>query len=185
MHCTCYTIEEVVWFQNNIKYLEEMMNLHKLFTMQRALDQYIQTNKQVTENVFIKKGLALIVELAELANETRCFKFWSEKGPSERSVILEEYVDSIHFILSLGIEKGLQDLQEWPHEIVVGDLTVLFIATNKSVLTFLAEPTKTHYEKVWILYGAIAEKLGFSSEDVLQAYIAKNETNYERQKNGY
>ena len=82
------------------------MNLHKLFTMQHALDQYIQSNKQVTEDVFMKKGLALIVELAELANETRCFKFWSEKGPSERSVILEEYVDSIHFILSLGIEKG-------------------------------------------------------------------------------
>ena len=60
------------------------MNLQKLFTMQEALDHYIQTNKQVTEDVFTKKGLALLVELAELANETRCFKFWSEKGPSER-----------------------------------------------------------------------------------------------------
>ena len=161
------------------------MNLQKLFTMQRALDQYIQSNKQVTEDVFIRKGLALIVELAELANETRCFKFWSEKGPSERSVILEEYVDSIHFILSLGIEKGFEDLEKWPQEIIDGDLTALFIGTNESILTFLTEPTNVHYEKVWIMYGAIAEKLGFSSEDVLQAYIAKNETNYERQKNGY
>ncbi|QUG42312.1 dUTP diphosphatase [Psychrobacillus sp. INOP01] len=161
------------------------MNLFKLFTMQQALDQYIQSNKQVTEDVFEKKGLALIVELAELANETRCFKFWSEKGASERSVILEEYVDSIHFILSLGIEKGFQDLEEWPHKGIDGDLTALFIGANKSVLTFLTEPTKTHYEKVWIMYGAIAKKLGFSNEDVLQAYIAKNETNYERQKSGY
>ena len=161
------------------------MNLHKLFTMQCALDKYIQSNKQVTGGCFEKKGLALIVELAELANETRCFKFWSEKAPSERSVILEEYVDSIHFILSLGIEKGFQDLPEWPREIVEGDLTALFIGTNKSVLTFLTEPTKTHYEKVWIMYGAIAEKLALVAQDVLQAYIAKNETNYERQKNGY
>lgn len=161
------------------------MNLHKLFTMQRALDQYIQSNKQVKEDVFIKKGLALIVELAELANETRCFKFWSEKGPSERSVILEEYVDSIHFILSLGIEKELEDLEEWPLEDIEGDLTALFIGTNKSILAFLEEPTKIHYEKVWMMYGAIAGKLGFSSGDVLQAYIAKNEMNYERQKNGY
>ena len=161
------------------------MNLHKLFTMQRALDQYIQSNKQVKEDVFIKKGLALIVELAELANETGCFKFWSEKGPSERSVILEEYVDSIHFILSLGIEKELEDLEEWPLEDIEGDLTALFIGTNKSILTFLEEPTKIHYEKVWIMYGENAGKLGFSSADVLQAYIAKNEMNYERQKNGY
>jgi len=161
------------------------MNLLKLFTMQRALDQYIQSTKQVKEDVFIKKGLALIVELAELANETRCFKFWSDKGPSERSVILEEYVDSIHFILSLGIEKELEDLEEWPLEDIDGDLTALFIGTNKSILTFLEEPTKIHYEKVWIMYGAIAGKLGFNSADVLQAYIAKNEMNYERQKNGY
>lgn len=161
------------------------MNLTKLFTMQRALDEYIQSNKQVDENVFMKKGLALIVELAELANETRCFKFWSEKGPSERSVILEEYVDSIHFILSLGIEKGFQDLEEWPYKTIDGDLTELFISTNESILTFLNEPTTTHYGKVWEMYGAIAKKLGFSSEDVLRAYIAKNETNYERQKNGY
>ncbi|SEM54662.1 Dimeric dUTPase, all-alpha-NTP-PPase (MazG) superfamily [Paenisporosarcina quisquiliarum] len=161
------------------------MNLHKLFTMQRALDQYIQSNKQVTEDVFVKKGLALIVELAELANETRCFKFWSEKGPSERSVILEEYVDSIHFILSLGIEKGFEDLKEWPHKSIDGDLTALFIGTNESVLTFLTAPTQNHYEKLWIMYGAIADKLGFSSEDVLQAYIEKNQTNYDRQKSGY
>ena len=161
------------------------MNLHKLFTMQRALDEYIQSNKQVTEEIFEKKGLALIVELAELANETRCFKFWSEKGPSERDVILEEYVDSIHFILSLGIEKGFDDLPKWPKGEAEGDLTLLFIRTNESVLTFLTEPTKTNYEKVWIMYGAIAEDLGFSSEDVLQAYIQKNEKNYERQKSGY
>lgn len=161
------------------------MNLHKLFTMQLALDQYIQSNKQVTEDVFAKKGLALIVELAELANETRCFKFWSEKGPSERSVILEEYVDSIHFILSLGIEKGFEDLEEWPHKSIDGDLTALFIGTNESVLTFLNAPTQNHYEKLWIMYGAIADKLGFSSEDVLHAYIEKNQTNYDRQKSGY
>ena len=71
------------------------------------------------------------------------------------------------------LKKGLQDLPEWPLEMVEGDLTTIFIRTNKSILTFLTEPTKVHYEKVWIMYGAIAQKLGFSSEDVLQAYIAK------------
>lgn len=161
------------------------MNLEKLFTMQQALDEYIQTNKKVDEDVFMKKGLAMLVELAELANETRCFKFWSEKGPSERSVILEEYVDSIHFLLSLGIEKGLNDLKEWPVENVEGNLTKLFLLTNEAILAFLTNTSKSAYENIWILYGAIAAKLGFSNEDVLQAYISKNETNYERQKNGY
>ncbi|MEK4486695.1 dUTP diphosphatase [Psychrobacillus sp. FSL H8-0484] len=161
------------------------MNLEKLFTMQQALDEYIQTNMQVNEDVFIRKGLALLVELAELANETRCFKFWSTKGPSERVIILEEYVDSVHFLLSLGIEKDFHDLKDWPKDKIEEDLTKLFLLTNEAILVFLNNPTKIDYEKIWILYGAIAEKLGFSSEEVLHAYISKNETNYERQQNGY
>lgn len=51
--------------------------------------------------------LALLVEIGELANETRCFKYWSNKPASEREVILEEYVDGLHFILSIGIDLGI------------------------------------------------------------------------------
>ena len=82
------------------------MQLTQLYKMQFELDSFISNNRQEGTDVFKEKGLALLVELAELANETRCFKFWSMKGPSEIAIILEEYVDSIHFILSLGIEKG-------------------------------------------------------------------------------
>ena len=74
------------------------MNLTRLFQMQKELDSFIENTQQISRDVFQEKGLALMVELAELANETRCFKFWSTKGPSERAVILEEFVDSIHFI---------------------------------------------------------------------------------------
>ncbi len=161
------------------------MNLQQLFQMQKTLDQYIESNMNIQEDVFQKKGLALLIELSELANETRCFKFWSKKGPSERAVILEEYVDSIHFLLSLGIERDLADLEEWPIAEVEGELTALFLETSNSILFFLKNPSKETYKKVWILYGAIAQKLGYTNEDVLRAYIEKNEKNYERQKNGY
>ena len=84
------------------------MKLTKLFTMQEELDSFIQKNRDTNDDVFQAKGLALLVELAELANETRSFKFWSTKGPSDNEVILEEYVDSIHFLLSLGINLGFE-----------------------------------------------------------------------------
>jgi len=90
------------------------MNLQQLFTMQKELDHFIEKTQKIERDVFKEKGLALMVELAELANETRCFKFWSTKGPSAREVILEEYVDSIHFILSLGLLKGYTSIEKWP-----------------------------------------------------------------------
>ena len=161
------------------------MNLQKLFKMQEELDRFIQSNQGINEDVFRKKGLALLIELAELANETRCFKFWSQKGPSERNVILEEYVDSIHFLLSLGIEKNLNGLEEWPERVSESDLTELFIGTQREILDFLEDYSMTNYQDLWSWYGGIAEELGFSYEDIFDAYLAKNQTNYERQHEGY
>lgn len=161
------------------------MNLTALFEMQRALDAYIENNHQLGDT-FKERGLALIIELAELANETRCFKFWSTKGPSETSVILEEYVDSIHFLLSIGIEKGFDSLAQWP----AGNrgersLTELFLDTGKAIYAFLGELTMERYEDIWKQYGAIANALGFTEQQIMQAYIDKNEENYARQRNGY
>lgn len=161
------------------------MKLTKLFQMQQQLDAFIQQNREEQQDVFQEKGLALLVELAELANETRCFKFWSLKGPSEKEVILEEYVDSIHFILSLGIEKGFHSLEEWPKGKVDGQLTQLFVKTIQVINDFLTQQSKEAYEQIWVHYGAIAKELGFTNEDIIQAYILKNEENYIRQKNGY
>lgn len=161
------------------------MELEHLFRMQVALDGFIQENHSINEDVFHKKGLALLVELAELANETRCFKFWSTKGMSERSVILEEYVDSIHFLLSLGIEKELDELKAWPAPVDEQNLTELFLGTFTAIQTFLANPAEQNYAKVWSWYGAIAVAMDFNYKDVLEAYIQKNQTNYERQNKGY
>ena len=161
------------------------MELITLFTIQRELDAYIQENQSVNENVFKEKGLALLVELAELANETRCFKFWSTKGPSEREVILEEYVDSIHFILSLGIEKNLDTLELWPIGDVEGDLTEIFMKTFNAIQEFIKKPEIKNYENVWIHYGEIANKIGISYIEITQAYVDKNEENYKRQQKGY
>ncbi len=161
------------------------MELTELFKMQRALDAYIQQNREEQTDVFRERGLALLVELAELANETRCFKFWSKKGPSARDVILEEYVDSIHFLLSLGLEKGFETLTHWPTTDEDRPLTEQFIMTNGAVHTFLNEPTMTHYQKVWEAYDVLARALQFTNEEIIEAYIAKNKENYERQNTGY
>lgn len=161
------------------------MELSQLFIMQRALDAFIQRNRAEDTDVFREKGLALLVELAELANETRSFKFWSTKGPSEIDVILEEYVDSIHFLLSLGIEKKFDDMMNWPEGEISGDLTVVFLKTTESIIHFLNELTAESYASMWIHYGAIAKHLGFTPADIIKAYILKNEENYKRQTEGY
>lgn len=160
------------------------MEFKQLFEMQRALDAFIEETQNITYDVFQEKGLALLVELSELANETRCFKFWSTKGPSERSVILEEFVDSIHFLLSLGNMRCFT-MDAWPEVKEKAALTPLFIETTAAVTAFVGTPTEKAYHELWHLYSKLAYNLDFTIEDILDAYLAKNEKNYERQRSGY
>jgi dimeric dUTPase (all-alpha-NTP-PPase superfamily) len=163
------------------------MNFEKLFAMQKALDSHIEiTHNLENENLINRKILALLVELGELANETRCFKFWSLKQPSEKKIILEEFVDGVHFILSLGLECGYDHM---PIEIsrMETNLSVseLFIEIYKSAGYFQESRTYEQYVQLWDQYMKLAKSLGFSFEDIEQAYIRKNEVNYERQQSGY
>ncbi|MFC4355953.1 dUTP diphosphatase [Chryseomicrobium palamuruense] len=162
------------------------MNLTKLFQMQRDLDRYIEKQRDIQNDVFERKVVALYVELGELANETRCFKFWSSKGPSAKEVILEEYVDSIHFLLSLGLEKEWHEKVEvWPPGRHVQDLTEGFLITYEAIAKLRIEPTLDRYQSVWEGYAEIARQLGFTTDEVTEAYYQKNEINYARQQSGY
>ena len=156
-----------------------------MLTSEQDLDSVNQEYREGNADVCEEEGLALLVGLAELADETRSFKFWSAKGPSEIEVILEEYVDSIHFLLSLGIEKGFDGMSDWPEEEVPGDLTELFLKTTESIIHFLNELTIESYENMWIHYVGIAKILGFKYKNIIDAYILKNEENYKRQQTGY
>ena len=83
------------------------MNLTKLFEIQSVLDERIVKEHGLQGvDLVDKKIIALKVELSEFANETRAFKFWSKKEPSPKEITLEEYVDALHFFLSLGLSRG-------------------------------------------------------------------------------
>lgn len=162
------------------------MNLNKLFSMQETLDKRIETEHNLqNENLLHKKVLALFVEIGELANETRCFKFWSKKGPSAREVILEEYVDGLHFILSIGITTGFMDISLSSCTNHNSDATDGFLRLNSLISNFLNSSTKENYVQLFNCFLNLGEVLGFSESDIEAAYICKNEINHERQDQGY
>ncbi|WP_026584348.1 dUTP diphosphatase [Bacillus sp. J33] len=163
------------------------MNYQQLFQMQKGLDRHIETNHQLQdEDLFERKVLALLVELGELANETRCFKFWSLKPSSPQETVLEEFVDGIHFILSLGIECGFDQEKEFAvdlekEESVNGQFLSVYTAIGK----FRTSRLLHHYKELFTAYLNLGEMLGFTPSEIEKAYMDKNEVNYKRQAEGY
>ncbi|MFZ3588410.1 dUTP diphosphatase [Bacillus sp. DJP31] len=163
------------------------MNLNHLFEMQQELDQRIKMEHGLEkESLFERKVLALLVELGELANETRCFKFWSKKPSSSKEVVLEEYVDGIHFILSLGIEKDFhKDSFNIGISVTNTDLVSIFIKVYAHIHDFAGNPTRDGYHQLVSGYFALGQALQFGFDEIEQAYMQKNTINHERQNTGY
>src|SRR5574344_2358436 len=88
----------------------EIVDFSEQFAQQEKLDLDIAIKHNVSyDSTRNRRILALLVEIGELANETRCFKYWSNKKASEKSIILEEYADGMHFYLSLGVDLNVKN----------------------------------------------------------------------------
>lgn len=161
------------------------MDLQRLFKMQNTLDKRIQTEHNLYGIPLLrKKILSLQVELGELANETRCFKFWSTKKPSSKDVILEEYVDCLHFILSIGIEKNFQTITlDINH--ISSELSEQFLNLYIYIADFITCSSIDNYLNIFQNFLSLGQSLGFCEEDIENGYLYKNNINHERQDNGY
>lgn len=179
------------------------MNLVKLFETQKLLDEHIEKEHPT--------------QLGECANEWRGFKFWSNnQEPRIKEIIintvvgdplnhfkyftgknplLEELVDVLHFILSIGIElvKG-NFIEELPIKTLTGrtcpDILHQFLYFNSTLVTIKDKYTygmqiDRDYKFLLEMYKGLTEMLGFTWDQIEAAYFEKNAVNHQRQEQGY
>jgi dimeric dUTPase (all-alpha-NTP-PPase superfamily) len=175
------------------------MNLEKLFQTQKVLRDRINYNEPDRFNKLI---LALLVELGECANEWRGFKFWSvnqlphtsavrvpcmmEEDKEYYNPLLEEYVDCLHFVLELGMEIDFEH-EEWElkAEEFSADSTLQFIFISEKISDFRRTASEHDYVDMFELFIGLGKMLGFTWEQIEQAYFEKNAINHHRQEVGY
>lgn len=172
------------------------MNLSKLFEIQSGLDYHIVKEKGLEgQELLDKKILALQVELGELANELpEVFKFWSNKK-NDYDKALKEYVDGVHFILSIGLELEIRperiivDLDYTEHtatETLNNTFTfIVYLKESIDYKLFSPDVVENYVTLVNLFIGLGEEHLGFTWEQIEQAYREKNKINHERQLSGY
>ena len=164
---------------------DDKICLDELFFLQAVLDKEIADNHHVDyETTFTRRVLALLVELGEFANETRCFKYWSYKPSSAKEIILDEYADGLHFLLSLGVMMGVSQYTHHFH-VREKDLTEAILIVYKDVVELKENFDPEHYAKAFADYLNIIPLFDYSSEEVINAYKAKCAKNHVRQETHY
>ncbi|ALD66698.1 dUTP diphosphatase [Spiroplasma cantharicola] len=162
-------------------------NLIYLKEKQILLDKYIiDTKKIVVDKKIIKKKIiAFLVEVSEFINEYREFKYWSNKPASERSVILEELIDCLHFIISLGIDVNFDFLKFNNKIIKTSNIDTWSINVYRKTLIFEEKFNLESYDHLLDEFLSIMYILKITTDEIINIYNKKNEINFNRQDSGY
>lgn len=191
-----------------------MIDFIKLAPFQKQLDAHIIQKRGLEgQDLLLNTIFALQVEVAELANEVRFFKHWSKNQEPrtyafeeldahqvrEWNPVLEEYVDSLHFLLSIGNQLGV----DWK-QIDVSDEGTFGISRAFGLLMLnissmwkaadaykMSGSIRMKIETIRFLMPVsellidIGRLLDFTAQNIESAYMEKHEENYHRQANGY
>ena len=168
---------------------KELQQLAELMEMQQALDMAIMKEREITVYPEDNIEIALFTELGELMNEfPTIFKYWKTTAKDDREKGLIEYVDCIHFAISLlnykadNAIKALlsQQLETYDYSYELDSDYSTF-----DIHYLLQEITTENAEiKICHLFD-LGKILGFTWDEIYNAYIDKNKVNYERLRGGY
>lgn len=163
--------------------------IKEMLQMQAKLDKSIMSAYGLTEINEENLRMAILDEVGELTHELKGDWCWWKKtqAPVDKQKVLGELVDIWHFVLSyqnhfnFGEEARLSYLNE--EELSNGMLKRL--RTKKSNLSKVLTRLVIFESSIIPVLIAITEYLGFTIEQVYNAYCDKNKINYQRLKEGY
>jgi len=160
------------------------MNLQKFAEQQKELDNaIIQKNNLQNEYLINKKIIALHVEFSELLNELpETFKYWSNKKNNYKKA-LEEYVDCVHFAVSIGNDLGTFPKDSTP--IMRTKIEEQITDVLRSLGYMIRFGDGNHFLHLFNLIEGLGLMLGFTQRDIDEAYSKKNKINHQRQTDGY
>lgn len=168
---------------------EELRDLGELLLMQQQLDLSIYKEKGIKKYPLEEVQIALIVEIGEMMNEApSLFKYWKDTAVDDRVKALEEYVDCLHFALSLLNYRIDIDID--PDSFFIHKKRRFcyseHVGNDNSLPDVIADIIDPHWigDCLYSLFD-LGNYLGFTWDEIYTGYKKKNEINYKRLNSGY
>lgn len=160
-------------------------DLKEIYQESKRLDSLFgEQNDLFSDEIIEKNILELLVEFGELANETRCFKYWSIKPMSDKEVILEEYIDCLFMILCFCNMTNVSMDEAFPtatQENIVGTFLTLY----KDGLNLKKNLPKETVKQLLVNILYLADLLNFQYEDIKKGVSKKSLIIRKRFKENY
>ncbi len=146
------------------------IKLNDVYKANKELDQMFN-NTFPDDEMYKKNKLELLVEIGELANETRYFKYWSNK-PIDMELVRGEYADCIiitlYFfnIMNINLDEDFKTVDEY-------DKVDIFGRLYKLASDFYYHDDKEIIKEIFVTIFKLGYLIGFNDEDIINACMMK------------
>jgi len=145
----------------------------QIFEMNKKLDKmYRMEFNKTLEETRNDDILLLIMEVGEIANATKCCKYWSKRLPESRAKILEEYTDGLYVLFNFCHYTGITMNNELV-SVPKLELTEMLIEVSILITNLYNNFNKENVQKLFAYYIELAKLLGLDLNEVKADYIAK------------
>lgn len=163
--------------------------IKKMLKKQENLDESIMSAYGLPEINEENLRMAILDEVGELTHELKGNWCWWKKtqAPVDMGKVLGELVDIWHFVLSYQnhFNRGEELLLSYINGKEISSVTLERLRTKKINLPNVLSRLVVFESSIIPILIAITEYLGFTIEQVYEAYGDKNKINYQRLKEGY
>jgi len=153
------------------------MKLSELFKIQEKFNNNVLTNDFIdSHDMRYKKILALQVKVAEIANETKCFKNCKSNNFSDTKVLLKKYTDCLHIMISIGLDRNFIP-GEIPTVISTSSLISQFENLYIDINDFVVCSSLDHYITLFEDFISLGNSLEFTEEEIINYCINSGANN--------
>lgn len=149
------------------------MYIHNFFEVQKQINKDLILDEKLTAyKLNARKSLHLHVKISDLADETKCFKYWEDDSlVINKDVVFKKYLSCIRQILALGIDNNYCEIEEVivrPNDYCLSDQFLnLYIDLNDLIIS----PSADHYVTLFEDFISLGITLGFSEASIVEGIL--------------
>lgn len=149
------------------------MEIKSFFEAQIERNKQLIIDSNLSEyKVWARKYLELHTKISHLADETKCYKYWVDECLTiNKEALFEKYLDCFATILSIGIDKNYNSVEEIsikPNDYCLSDQFLnLFIDLNDLIIS----TSEDHYITLIEDFISLGITLGYSKTQINESFL--------------
>ncbi len=147
-----------------------MNNVSKLYEVYINRELQIKQNEVLNTTRLQQKILSFIHDLSEVADQSRCYLFWEKKEPVNHKQLLENYLDGLTMLMSIGYELKIDSIKNYTEIPEKKDILSQFFKIYHSILKVQQNYSSDAYQNTIDDYFTLGFMLGIDTDEILDHY---------------